>query len=227
MDPEPKWPMFCSGGQGPPGAGDSCLVLLLVPPRLGWGSCCPVQGPCPPCRVCLLLAPHPPAPASGHGRGRRVTACSGGSAAGPPAGPRSRGPRSPGWRCSPSGRSAAPRGTVAGHTRQPPSGSIHEGSRELPPVMQGGPPNPVQGRLSFLCAHRAREGSPAGWSVEATQNRLLGGKEGHSGLNWRCCTPQRQKTGVEGGKRILCPDPPLDLEKDVPLWPPLLSWPLG
>lgn len=50
----------------------------------------------------------PPGPRAGPGA--QVIACSGGSAAGPPVGPQSLGPRSPGWRCSPGGQSAAPGG---------------------------------------------------------------------------------------------------------------------
>lgn len=48
-------------------------------------------------------------PLPGWTRGRQpVTACCGGSAGGPPAGPGSPGPHSPAWRCRPAGRSAAP-----------------------------------------------------------------------------------------------------------------------
>lgn len=70
--------------------------------RLGWAAAvrCPLQS---------LFTPGPHAHShGGQGTDSPLTACCGGSAAGPPAGPGSLGPRSPAWRCRPAGRSAAP-----------------------------------------------------------------------------------------------------------------------
>lgn len=76
--------------------------------RLGGAAAvrCPLQS---------LFNQGPPACSrSGRGTDSQLTACCGGSTAGPPAGPGSLGPRSPAWRCGPAGRSAAPGGRAGG-----------------------------------------------------------------------------------------------------------------
>lgn len=99
MGPEPTWPTSgrCrSRGEGLPGAG-AAAVLSPWGPTV-WQSLFAPGAPSQPLRE------------GGARGGSQVTACFGGSAAALPLAPGSLGPRSPGWRCSPAGRSEAPAG---------------------------------------------------------------------------------------------------------------------
>lgn len=153
--------------------------------------------------------------------GAQVIACSGGSAAGPPAGPQSLGPRSPGWRCSPGGRSAAPGGQgrrdvilhpgphlALAEVWQSQVGSQrgdshpgYTGKPELPPVTQGAP-TPRQGpqssrRVSRVAVREGHSESPSQWA----QLDLGTGPPA-------CSAPQRggRTFWVELGKKV--PDSP-------------------
>lgn len=172
--------------------------------------------------------------------GAQVIACSGGSAAGPPAGPQSLGPRSPGWRCSPGGRSAAPGGQgrrESSSTQDRTWPWLRSGRARWAPN-EGTPTQGTQGSQSFLQshrelphpgrAHRAREGYPGWRSEKATQNHPLSGhswtwaqgllpalphrgEEGHSGWNWGRRAQIPPHKSLGFGERCSLPDTPAAL----------------
>lgn len=133
--PEPKRPISRRFREG-----EGLPVLWL--PRLAPRRLAESAGAAPPCP-------------SGRARpGGQVTACPWGSAAGPPAARGSLCPHSPGWRCSPEGRSAAP-GGGRHECGAPGSRPPRPRAEQAAPPSQGPPPRVHQESESFLQPHGA------------------------------------------------------------------------
>lgn len=223
-------------GEGRPGAGAAAgpaPPACLTP----WG---------PTVRQSLFAPGPPPGPSRRVGHRLPITACSGGSAAGPPAGRGSLGPRSPGWRCSPAGRSEAPAG--GGGSRADVDPALNEVWAEqagspawAPSPGTQGAPHPDPGR-----AHtELKKGGQDDGQLTSAQNRLLGGHNQtqarglQPGLptlrggrpfwgGWGVLHPTASPSWGEGGAgafplpRSHPPHKPLGSEQDVSVWMPLL-----
>lgn len=135
--PEPKWPISRRFWEG-----EGLLVLWLPPPA--------------PVRLAASAGAPSLGPAGRVWPGSQVTACPWGSAAGPPAVRGPLGPRSPGWRCSPKGRSAAPGGGRHGCRRPGPRPPwLRSGQSRQCLHLRAPHPGYTRGAESFLRPHGA------------------------------------------------------------------------